>query len=80
MTLVRLLSLKGSLKDRCQGVYADVITNPDPFYIRIYIGSAAGVYKGRKDTGLSRRIKEHISVSRRAIRLQQDRWQVHSAG
>ena len=41
-------------------MYADVITNPDPSYFRIYVGSAAGVYKGRKDSGLSRRIKEHI--------------------
>ena len=49
-------------------MYADVITNPDPFYVRIYIGSAAGVYKGRKDTGLSRRIKEHISFIKNGSR------------
>lgn len=57
----RLLSLKGNLEDKCQGVYADVVTSPDPLYFRIYIGSAAGARKSRKDSGLSRRIKEHLA-------------------
>jgi hypothetical protein len=61
LILIRLLSIKGDLKDRCQGVYADVVTNSEPSYIRIYIGSATGVYKGHKDSGLSRRIKEHMA-------------------
>jgi hypothetical protein len=66
--MFRLLSLKGDLSDKRQGVYADVITNSEPCYVRIYIGSAAGVYKGRKDSGLCKRIKEHIASTKNGSR------------
>ncbi|KAF2787133.1 hypothetical protein K505DRAFT_132763 [Melanomma pulvis-pyrius CBS 109.77] len=66
--MFRLLSLRGNLSDKRQGVYADVITNSEPFYARIYVGSAAGVYKGRKDSGLCRRIKEHMASLKKGSR------------
>lgn len=68
--MFRLLSLKGDLSDKRQGVYADVITNSEPSYARIYIGSAAGVYKGHKDSGLCRRIKEHMGSMKKGSRSQ----------
>lgn len=68
LTVNRLLSLKGNLKDNSQGVYADVVTNSMSSDFRIYIGSAAGVYKGRKDSGLCRRIKEHIASRKKGSR------------
>lgn len=60
--------MKGNLSDKRQGVYADVITNSEPSYARIYVGSAAGVYKGRKDSGLCRRIKEHMASLKKGSR------------
>jgi hypothetical protein len=68
LTVLRLLSLKGDLDDKCQGVYADIITNSEPSYARIYVGSAAGVYKGRRDSGLCRRIKEHMASMKKGSR------------
>jgi hypothetical protein len=63
-----LLALKGDLDDRNQGVYADVITMPDTANFRVYVGSAAGIPKSRKDSGLSRRIKEHIVSMKKGSR------------
>lgn len=41
-------------------MYANVVTSDDPTYFRIYIGSASGLSTGHKDSGISRRVKEHM--------------------
>lgn len=41
---------------------------PDTAEFRVYVGSAAGIPKGRRDSGLSRRIKEHVASTKRGSR------------
>lgn len=59
----RLLSLGGDIRDSSQGVYADIVTNEDPSYFRIYVG-AAGSVGDRRFAGLRRRIQEHLRYAK----------------
>ncbi|KAL5364804.1 hypothetical protein BJX96DRAFT_139009 [Aspergillus floccosus] len=63
-TPTRLLSIGGNIRDQKQGVYADIVTNEDPKYFRIYVGSSAAVSDSRRVRGLNRRIREHLSFIR----------------
>ncbi|KID93388.1 hypothetical protein MAJ_10655, partial [Metarhizium majus ARSEF 297] len=62
-TVSRLLSLGGDINDPSQGVYADIVTNVDPSYFRIYVGAASSV-GGRRYAGLRRRIQEHLRYAK----------------
>ncbi|CVK92416.1 uncharacterized protein FMAN_07312 [Fusarium mangiferae] len=60
----RLLSLGGNIGDESQGVYADIITNNDPNYFKVYVGAAGSVGSGRRFGGLRRRIREHLTYAK----------------
>lgn len=63
-TPARLLSIGGNIRDHQQGVYADIVTNEDPKYFRIYVGSSAAVSDNHTVRGLNRRIRDHLSFIR----------------
>lgn len=62
----RLLSIGGNINDRSQGVYADIVTNDDPSFFKIYVGAASSsmIPQNGKSNSLKRRIRQHLSYAR----------------
>lgn len=73
----RLLAIGGDIRDRSQGVYANIVTSGDPTYFKIYVGSGATVSTRKKINGLRRRIQEHLSSVRCSTSRPQS-GQIHS--
>jgi hypothetical protein len=65
-----LLTIGGNINDRSQGVYADIVTNDDPSFFKIYVGAASSsmIHQNGKSKGLKRRIREHLSYARSKTR------------